>query len=464
MSGSISVFAYTEQVLQFSSGLSLQQAARNSFSGLRYQSFKNDKMTTADSGSNMPSSKFMRLLGPAAAVNGCGPRLGRVAFPGRKAIDTPSFIAVTSRGAVPHLTPDNLDQHTSVGAAYMALEDFIERKDPPIYHTPCNDGRRLHSFTAMAADRVTVLGARRCPPVPTPTGNSAKAINMYPSTGFASLPIAEYAAAVESLRPDVAIAPSDALHSSTTPASKKLVKMAERTEEWLDCFLEHFGSRERLDELGISVFAPILPVELPMQWMYLEHLAENVTDKLSGLALYGVAILPELQRYQTLLPLTRLSLDPVNTPHQLLRQISLGIDLCTLAFINTVSDSGVAFSFSFPAPRVSKPVPLGINMHHHRAYLQHLLNAKEMLGWNLLQIHNHDVVSKFFVGIRQSLSQGLEVFEGERKRFTEAYEAEFAEGSGERPRARGYHFKSEAGQAKMNKPGWTNLDACAQQY
>ncbi|PHH69431.1 hypothetical protein CDD82_7772 [Ophiocordyceps australis] len=442
-------------------------------------------MTTADSASDMSGSKFMSLLRPAAAATGCGPRLGRVAFPGRRAIDTPSFIAVTSRGAVPHLTPDNLAQHTSVGAAYMALEDFIERKDPPIYHTPCHDGRRLHGFTAMPTDRVAVLGARRCPPVPTPTGNSAKAINMFPSTGFTSLPIPQYAAAVESLRPDVVIAPGDALLSNTTPASKKLAKMAERTEEWLDCFLDKLGSRERLDQLGISVFAPVLPMELPMQWMYLEHLAENMTDKLSGLALYSVAILPDLQRYQSLMALPRLSLDPVETPHQLLRQISLGIDLCILGFINTVSDSGVALSFSFPAPRVSKSVPLGIDMwatshstslaplvegcecytcrHHDRAYLQHLLNAKEMLGWNLLQIHNHDVVTKFFDGIRQSLGQGLEVFEGEAKRFSEAYQDEFPEGTGERPRARGYHFKSKAGQPKMNKAGWTNLDAIPQQ-
>ena len=32
---------------------------------------------------------------------------------------------------------------------------------------------------------------------------------------------------------------------------------------------------------------------------------------------------------------------------------------------------------------------------HHRAYVRHLLDAKEMLGWVLLQIHNHHTLDVF---------------------------------------------------------------------
>lgn len=59
-----------------------------------------------------------RLLAPATS----GPRLGRLAARGVQ-IDTPAFIAPSSRGVVPHLSHDNLRDHTAIQAAYVALED-----------------------------------------------------------------------------------------------------------------------------------------------------------------------------------------------------------------------------------------------------------------------------------------------------------------------------------------------------
>lgn len=72
--------------------------------------------------SDMPARKVFELLG-AVVADGCAARLGRLSIPGRKPIETPSYTAVTSRGALPHLTPDNVRQYTNLGAAYMALED-----------------------------------------------------------------------------------------------------------------------------------------------------------------------------------------------------------------------------------------------------------------------------------------------------------------------------------------------------
>lgn len=40
-----------------------------------------------------------------------------------KTIETPHYVAVTSRGVVPHLSPDVLSKHTSISAAYFGLED-----------------------------------------------------------------------------------------------------------------------------------------------------------------------------------------------------------------------------------------------------------------------------------------------------------------------------------------------------
>lgn len=40
-----------------------------------------------------------------------------------KLIETPHYVAVTSRGVVPHVSPDVLRKHTRIGAAYFGLED-----------------------------------------------------------------------------------------------------------------------------------------------------------------------------------------------------------------------------------------------------------------------------------------------------------------------------------------------------
>ena len=70
-------------------------------------------------------------------------------------------------------------------------------------------------------------------------------------------------------------------------------------------------------------------------------------------------------------------------------------------------------------------------------------------------------MSTFFAGVRDILSQGggQEKFEGARKQFGLVYEGDFPEGTGERPRARGYQYKSEGkGEGRRNKPAWGKLN------
>lgn len=340
---------------------------------------------------------------------------------------------------------------------------------------------RLHSFTGLPADLTTILAARRCHVVTTPTGNTAKSVTLFTSTGFRSLTIPEYVQATTLLKPDIVVPLADLPHVSTTPPSKRLVRMVERTEEWVEQYIKSTQPQDD-GQRASTVFAPVLPVEYPLQWDYLRYLAQDAVDSLSGLAIYDTKLLADLiANYEPLRQLPRLSLQPPQSPHEVLKQISLGIDICVLPFINSVSDSGVAFTFTFPSPSTDGTAalqPLGTNMWseghatavqplaegcqcytcttHHRAYLRHLLNAKEMLGWSLLQIHNHHVMHEFFIGVRAALQDGT--FEAASERFADAYEAHFPEGTGERPRARGYHFKSEAGQEKINKSTWIDLD------
>lgn len=52
-----------------------------------------------------------------------GPRIGRLRVEGRHELETPNFLALTSRGVVPHMTPDVVTATRDIKGVYMALED-----------------------------------------------------------------------------------------------------------------------------------------------------------------------------------------------------------------------------------------------------------------------------------------------------------------------------------------------------
>ena len=78
----------------------------------------------SDSISQKEGMRFETLKKP---LLNSGARLGRLIIPKRKTIETPNFIPPTSRGAIPHLTPDVLQRHVPVTGAYYALEDCKQK-------------------------------------------------------------------------------------------------------------------------------------------------------------------------------------------------------------------------------------------------------------------------------------------------------------------------------------------------
>ena len=61
------------------------------------------------------------ILGSPASV--MAPRLGTLSLTGRKAISTPHYIPLTTRGAVPHIAHDVMRDQTAISSLYLALED-----------------------------------------------------------------------------------------------------------------------------------------------------------------------------------------------------------------------------------------------------------------------------------------------------------------------------------------------------
>lgn len=333
----------------------------------------------------------------------------------------------------------------------------------------------MHTFTALPRSLITLLAPRRTPAVLAPNGNSNTSLSIFTSTGFQHLSNKSYCAIIQKLRPDICVPLADIAYG-TEPGVKRVLKMADRTEEWVSQLLDECEDQ--------AIFAPILPIDFLNQSEYVNYLDEQA-DQIAGLAFYDSNLLPDIPSTTSLSNLPRLSLDEPASPHHILRQIALGMDIFTIPFIGFATDAGIALTFVFPRPPKGTEniandnglsvAPLGMDMwssshatstipiipsckcytctSHHIAFIQHLLSAKEMLGWVLIQIHNHHILTEFFTAVRQSIKDGT--FAADSEEFARFYESELPAKSGQGPRVRGYHYKSEAAQPKRNEKAWT---------
>ncbi|RMZ87209.1 hypothetical protein DV736_g5564, partial [Chaetothyriales sp. CBS 134916] len=408
-----------------------------------------------------------------------GPRLGRLLSKGRPPLQTPLYVAATSRGVVPHVAEDLLQRHTAVSAVYMGLEDFVEkcRTEAPVFKTPASqDESALRKYTALHSSCLLILGPRRVPALTPTAQNSNTAISISTSVGFRTLEAADYDAATLTLRPDVATGLAD-LISADKISKKRMEKSADRTHGWLR---DTIARRGQSGQLWPPLFASILPLEQQQQQLYLQDLAEEYEPNISGLVAFdadSVALLPA-----SLSHLPRICLSDPHTPQDILHAVSLGVDLITVPSVTSISEQGLAFSFCFPAPAMPsvarqalvldmwsdchagscEPLVEGCQCYtcvgHHRAYVYHLLQTKEMLAWTLLQIHNFHVLNRFFGQVRESIMASS--FDADMQRFKLYYEDAIVagDGKGRGPRTRGYHLKSNGGDPKRNEKKWGRFE------
>jgi queuine tRNA-ribosyltransferase accessory subunit len=75
----------------------------------------------------LPEEMFQFILESGTAATVGVPRLGRL-IARNTTIATPHYAALTSRGTVPHISPDVLQRHTRVSAVYLGLEDCTFRE------------------------------------------------------------------------------------------------------------------------------------------------------------------------------------------------------------------------------------------------------------------------------------------------------------------------------------------------
>lgn len=348
----------------------------------------------------------------------------------------------------------------------LLSQEVIERaadKLPPILQMPVQAHEsRLRKFIALQGDSILLLGPRRIPPLPCPAANTHYATSIVTSVGFSTLESTKYAKYVQKLKPDIVFGMADVIE--TRPGVKRIEKMGDRTQSWLNDLVTIIKDSDD-GSSDISLFAPILPIHAEQQLYYLEALEDDFSEQISGLVLYDTS--STLSIPQSLSHLPRVLTADARNPHKLLDAVAVGVDLFTVPFVGAATDAGIALDFLFPVrkPDISGALlPLGLDMWsvqyaadtaslrngcgcftcktHHRAYVQHLFSAKEMLGWTLLQIHNHHIMDGFFAGVRQSISDGS--FNEQKTAFAKRYESELPEKTGQGPRYASYMLDMNA--------------------
>ncbi|EEH42709.1 uncharacterized protein PADG_07529 [Paracoccidioides brasiliensis Pb18] len=428
----------------------------------------------------LPDEMFsFSLLGSPPIL--LAPRLGRLALLGRKAIQTPNFVPITSRGALPHVSHDLMNEQLPISSLYTAFEDFAERGQRdmlPIYATPVQPFESaLRKFICQREDLLLILGPRRVPPVPCPTPNASNSVTILTSVGFRQLETEQYVEAIQKLQPDIAVGLSDL--PSKPPGVKRRDRMVDRTHAWTRDAVERLYGSQSEKQTTALFLAPVLPLDKEQQKFYLEDLEDEMKPNVAGFALYSpesCSVIPE-----SMAALLRLALSETKTPQEILKEVSLGIDLSTVPFIGDASDAGIALDFTFPSPTKgaeSGLKPLGFDMwpathaldmsplvqgcpcytcqKFTRAYIRHLLHAKEMLAWTLLQVHNYLVMDNFYAAIRDSIAKGT--FAEEAQKFELTYDSGLPQQTGQGPRIRGYQFRGEAGAKPSNPKAYGRLD------
>ncbi|KAI9891252.1 MAG: hypothetical protein M1814_002942 [Vezdaea aestivalis] len=483
-------------------------------------------MADPDDEPTMPSKPTFRLR-PAFSAHAFRPRRGTFHIPHRTPLETPTFIPLTSRGTIPHLSPDMVQEHTRSYSAQIALEDcmsihslprspltrlVLERPTPPILKLPQPSAplSALQAFLCLSSSTTTLLTPRRTPPLSSPKPNTASSISIHTAVGFGTLQTELYTRAALASGVDLAVAiadvPSQAVGDGQIVnggaagkgwSAKRREKMVDRTEEWLVELVD------QTREAATGVLAAVLPLEGTQQALYLGRVAEMVGEGRGPVGLAfgdleslravkgtepGAGGLPERLRPLVSLRLAAERESAAETPHDVLEQVAGGFDLVTCPWITAASEAGWALGFSFSEnkaeTRAEQPLPLALSLHptehavsmlpllegcdcmvcarHPRAFVNHLLAAKEMLGWALLQVHNLRVVEKFFEDVRIVLERdGEEGFHLAREAFRQRYERIWGGERGEGPRMRGYMIGG--GGEKIHGPVWGRFGDGTQQ-
>lgn len=409
-------------------------------------------------------------------------RTGKLVLKSGRSLQTPTFLASTSRGVIPHLTPDNVAQiKHSIPGTFAGAEDFLDalpNRTVPFLQAPVP----IRELLCLPEETPIVLSTRRSLPVPSPQPNGNEFITIMTSEGNRKMPTKTYYEFSSKFKPDVLLSPADIpnLSPGGRPGNNRRRNMLQRSEKWLNELVSYLEENKLIDL--IDIFAPVLPgISFEHHKQYLDKINDSLGHHISGVAFWssrcgrlsekqaqlelkrhsaktdeknGDTLELDLGLFSSYFPkVPRLYSTGISTPQGILDFIINGMDIVVSDCVGGFTDAGVALDFTFPVPnsdadRANEAAqqqpqvrPLGYNLWdpnyvtdmselgclvptrtgstYTKAYINHLLNAKEMTAWVILQSHNFTVMNNFYEGIRTSINKGM--FEKDRETFIQVF-------------------------------------------
>ncbi len=218
------------------------------------------------------------------------------------------------------------------------------------------------------------------------------------------------------------------------PADYKKAKEAtERTIFWAKRSKDYFKKKGRLGNLLFGIVQGSTYKDLRKKC-----LEETMKLGVSGLCVGGLSVGEDKDlRYNILSYLTDLAdakylryFMGYGKPEDLLEAVSLGVDLFDCVIPTRYARTGTAFTHQGEivirnSPYISDSAPIDSKCHCYscknfsRAYIRHLINAREMLGVQLLSYHNIYWYNDFMKKIREAIE--AETFLKFKKSFLAEY-------------------------------------------
>ncbi|CAI2180070.1 7122_t:CDS:2 [Funneliformis geosporum] len=313
-------------------------------------------------------------------------RLGRLTLiknHEQKVLDTPNCLAYTSRGCVPHLTPDNLSSIPLNGAIIVTLEHFIDVQPPPSTQFPYG----IHKFLNFE-EYIVFIDVHDPGNLKPKSNNTDKHVSVYTVHGVR--------------QPDIFASLADNI-TDEAPSVKRVKRSVDRTLRWLDDAINHI--KESTQVFGVLTGHK-------NQEERIRSAQETAKRNVAGFVLNGKCLgstsrecIDILKSSINHLPSNKPRLAyGLGTPEDILLGVSEGIDLFDTSYALEMTNAGNAFVFSldikddidsFNRQQIIslwdvnyrndvRPLLAGCQCYscknHTRAYVHHLLNTHEMLA------------------------------------------------------------------------------------
>ncbi|CAG9796728.1 unnamed protein product [Diatraea saccharalis] len=346
-------------------------------------------------------------------------------------IETPTAALLTQGGSVVHLTVDVLSKvFTSPHLLWVPLSNSA-RLEIGVKA----QGEGIAKFAGLQG-HVTCATLHNASEMTPPGHFEANFVPMWTKNGKKMITADRYMDIMEIYTPDILLAIADS-HITLNEGQKRISKSVERSRVLLDTCVNRYVNSKRLQDCALIGVITGTGINEKCDHC-IKHLLTH-KEHLNGVALSGMtdgseeSLKIEKDKLETIFKSISESIpselvkfiEGCWTPDIIMTAIQYGWDVFDGSYPSKLTNAGQALALNFDVDKNCdelclldlndvrykedfRPILEGCECHtckkHTRAYIQHLLNTREMLSTVLLSIHNLHHFDQMFVHARRHIA------------------------------------------------------------